>query len=188
MGVRCEKLKWSHIKESLLDPKVWLIFIMMASAYTVNGAVSGFGPLIVSTFGWSTLESILWQFPLGGICLIFIPLTGWIASKIPNTRIIMLVLCCLPVIAGMAMIWKSTWSYHAATPIVGYTIVGFFGPVVGLIISLGMTNVAGHTKKSFMAATIFVAYCVGNIVGPQLIVSQTKAQHYPTLWTGLIIW
>jgi MFS family permease len=187
-GVRCTTLKGSQIKEALLDIKTYLIFLMMASAYTVNGAVSGFGPLIVSTFGWSTLEAILWQFPLGGICLIFIPLTGYLSSKIPNIRIIMLTICCLPVIAGCAMIWKCDWTYHAAGPVIGYTIIGFFGPVVGLIISLGMSNVAGQTKKSFMAATIFVAYCVGNIVGPQLIKSETKAQHYPMLWLGLIIW
>lgn len=154
----------------------------------MNGAVSGFGPLIVSTFGWSTLDSILFQFPLGGICLIFILLTGYLSSKISNIRIIMLVLCCLPVIAGCAIIWKSTWSYRAAAPVVGYSIIGFFGAVVSLIISLGMSNVAGYTKKCFMAASIFVAYCVGNIVGPQLIISPTKTQHYPELWLGLIIW
>lgn len=158
------------------------------SRYTVNGAVSGFGPLIVSTFGWSTLESILFQFPLGGLCLIVILATGFLGSWIPNIRIIMLVLCCLPVIAGCAVIWKSEWSHHAAAPVVGYSIAGTFGGVVSLIITVGMSNVAGHTKKSFMAATIFVAYCVGNIIGPQLIRSQTKAQHYPELWTGLIIW
>lgn len=39
-----------------------------------------------------------------------------------------------------------------------------------------------------MAATIFAAYCVGNIVGPQLVKSQTRPQHYPELWLGLIIW
>ncbi len=61
------------------------------------------------------------------------------------------------------MIWKSTWSHHAATPVVGYTIIGFFGPVVSLIISIGMANVAGATKKSFTAAAIFIAYCVGNV-------------------------
>jgi hypothetical protein len=33
-----------------------------------------------------------------------------------------------------------------------------------------------------------VAYCVGNIVGPQLVRSETRNQHYPELWTGLIIW
>ena len=65
-GVRCQKLKMPQIKEAVLDVKVWLVALMMASAYvsssfattladisryTVNGAVSGFGPLIVSTFG-----------------------------------------------------------------------------------------------------------------------------------------
>ncbi|KAI9172294.1 transporter [Paramyrothecium foliicola] len=186
-GVRCTTFKVSQLKEAILDVKVWLIFIMMASAYTVNGAVSGFGPLIVSTFNWSTLHSILWQFPLGGLCLIVILLTGYLGSKFNNIRIIMLALTCLPVIAGCAIIWKSAWTYRAAAPVIGYTITGFFGGTVSLIITVGMSNVAGHTKKSFMAATIFVAYCVGNIVGPQLIRSQTKAQHYPTLWLGLII-
>ncbi|KAL6827625.1 major facilitator superfamily domain-containing protein [Trichoderma camerunense] len=186
-GVRCTKFKSSQLKEALLDIKVYLIFIMMASAYTVNGAVSGFGPLIVSTFGWNTLQSILFQFPLGGLCFIVILATGYIGSKVNNVRIFMLIFTCLPVIAGCAIIWKSTWSHHAAAPIVGYSITGFFGGTVSLIITIGMANVAGHTKKSFMAATIFVAYCVGNIVGPQLIWSQTKSRHYPALWLGLII-
>ncbi|CAG8954995.1 hypothetical protein HYFRA_00008684 [Hymenoscyphus fraxineus] len=187
-GVRCTKFKWYQIRESILDIKVWLIALMMASAYTVNGAVSGFGPLIVSTFGYSTLDSILFQFPLGGICLLSILLTGYVSSRFPNVRVLLLIICCLPVIAGCAIIWKSSWYHRAAAPVVGYSIIGFFGAVVSLVITLGMANVAGQTKKCFMAATIFVAYCVGNIVGPQLIKSQTKSRHYPELWTGLIIW
>ncbi|KAH8205694.1 hypothetical protein TruAng_000188 [Truncatella angustata] len=186
-GIRCTQFKWAQVKESLLDVKIWLIFIMMASAYTVNGAVSGFGPLIVSTFGWNTLQAILFQFPLGGLCLIVILLTGWLGSRFPNIRIVMLIVCCLPVIAGCALIWRSEWSYHAAAPVVGYSITGTFGGVVSLVITIGMSNVAGHTKKSFTSATIFVGYCVGNIIGPQLIKSQTKADHYPELWLGLII-
>ena len=61
------------------------------------------------------------------------------------------------------MIWRSSWTHRAATPVAGYTIIGFFGPVVSLIISIGMANVAGATKKSCTAAAIFVAYCVGNV-------------------------
>ncbi|KAF1844216.1 MFS general substrate transporter [Cucurbitaria berberidis CBS 394.84] len=186
-GVRCQKIKISQLREAFLDIKLWLVFILMASAYTVNGAVSGFGPLIVSTFGWSSLESILWQFPLGGLCLIAILLCGYMSSRIPNIRLILLIVNCLPVIAGCAMIWKSKWTYHAATPVAGYSIIGTFGAVVSQTIVIGMSNVAGATKKSAMAAAIFVAYCVGNIVGPQLIKSQRKIDHYPELWTGLII-
>lgn len=186
-GVRNHKIKLEHVREAVRDPKFPLIFLMMASAYTVNGAVAGFGPLIVSTFGWSSLDAILFQFPLGGIVIITILLTGFLSSRFKNIIIVQLIICALPVIAGCAIIWKSSWTHRAAAPVVGYTIIGFFGAVVSLIIILGMSNVAGATKKSLMAANIFVAYCVGNIVGPQLIKLQTKPRHYPELWLGLII-
>ncbi|KAH8708457.1 major facilitator superfamily domain-containing protein [Phaeosphaeriaceae sp. PMI808] len=186
-GVRCQAIKPSQLREAAADVKFYLVFVLMASAYTVNGAVSGFGPLIVSTFGWSTLESILWQFPLGGICLVSILGCGWVSSRVRNVRLVLLVLMCFPVVAGCAMIWKSKWAYHAAAPVAGYSLIGTFGAVVSQTIVVGMSNVAGATKKSAMAANIFVAYCVGNIVGPQLIKSQTKKMHYPMLWTGLII-
>lgn len=163
-GVRCSQFKPAQLREAILDVKIWLVAVMMVSAYTVNGAVSGFGPLIVSTFGWSSLDSILFQFPLGGLCFITILLTGWLGSRIPNMRIIMLIICCLPVIVGCAVIWKSEWAFHAAAPVVGYTLTGTFGGVVSLIITVGMSNVAGHTKKSFTSATIFVAYCVGTYI------------------------
>ncbi|KAI8245918.1 hypothetical protein K4K55_000184 [Colletotrichum sp. SAR 10_96] len=178
---------YDKIKEAVLDPKVWLVALTMASGYTVNGAVSGFGPLIVSTFGYSALDSILFQFPLGAICAVGIPLTGCLCSKYRNIRIITLIVCTLPVIAGFVTIWKSDWGVRPVAPVVGYSLIGFFGPVVSLTVTLGAGNVAGETKKSFMASAVFVAYCVGNIVGPQLVRSETKAQHYPELWTGLII-
>ncbi|KAL8906584.1 MAG: hypothetical protein Q9171_006208 [Xanthocarpia ochracea] len=186
-GVRCQMLKREQLREAVLDVKIWLVAFMMAAAYTVNGAVSGFGPLIVSTFGYTTLESILLQFPLGALVFIFILLTGYLSSRFRNICLILLILCCFPVIAGCLMIWKSTWYHHAPTPVAGYTIIGFFGPVIFLIINIGMANVAGATKKSFTAAAIFVAYCVGNIVGPLLIKTQTLNRHYPELWLGIII-
>lgn len=204
-GIRNERIKGAQVREAVLDVKVWLVALIMASAYvhfpmnheesrandhryTVNGAVSGFGPLIVSTFGYSALQSILFQFPLGAICAVGIPLTGYLCSRIRNIRIILLVACCLPVIAGFIIIWKSTWGHHPAAPVIGYSIIGFFGPVVGLTVTLGAANVAGETKKSFMAAATFVAYCVGNIVGPQMVRSESRGRHYPELWTGLTAW
>ncbi|KAF2972329.1 hypothetical protein GQX73_g1272 [Xylaria multiplex] len=187
-GLRNQRIKIAQVREAAGDAKVWLVALIMGSAYTVNGAVSGFGPLIVSTFGYTPLESILFQFPLGAVCAVGIPLTGWLCSRYRNLRIVTLVACCLPVIAGYVVIWKSDWAHpRPVAPVAGYSLIGFFGPVVGLTVSLGACNVAGETKKSFMAAAVFVAYCVGNIVGPQLVRSESKSEHYPALWTGLII-
>lgn len=129
----------------------------------MNGAVAGFGPLIVSTFGWDSLHSILLQFPLGAIAMSSIILAGWLSSRYPNIRIATIIVCSLIVIAGCIMIWKSTWTHHAPTPLAGFSIIGFFGPVTSLIISVGMSNVAGATKKSCTASAIYVAYCVGNV-------------------------
>lgn len=147
--------------------------------------------------------------PLGGVCFIGILAVGFISLKVRNMRLIMLAFCCLPVIAGCAMIWKSTWYRRASTPIAGYTILGFFAPVTSLVVSLGMVNVvscptlttlvdgseillltlsqAGASKKSFVAALTFTFYCVGNIVGPQLIITQTVSRHYPRLWEAIIV-
>jgi MFS family permease len=161
MGVRCNTIKWEQIREALTDPKVYLISLMMGLAYTVNGAVSAFGPLIVSTFGYAPRTALLWQMPLGAVCLVTTVACGYASLFFKNIRLIMLIFCCLPVIAGCAMIWKAPWSEGGATPLAGYTLIGFFAPVTSLIVSMGMANVAGNSKKSLMAAATFVMYCVG---------------------------
>jgi hypothetical protein len=135
--------------------------LVLTLPFPVNGAVSAFGPLIVSTFGYTPKTALLWQMPLGAVCLVTTLACGYASLLFKNVRLIMLMLCCLPVIAGCAMIWKGTWSEGGATPLAGYTLIGFFAPVTSLIVSMGMVNVAGNTKKSFMASGIFVMYCVG---------------------------
>ncbi|KAF4119662.1 Major Facilitator Superfamily [Geosmithia morbida] len=185
-GIRNHEIKLDQIKESILDPTVWLVFVMMASGYTANGAVTGFGPLIVSTFGYSTLSSALFQMPIGFLCVLSSLLTGLAASRWRNIRFPLLLACCAPVIAGYIIIWKSSWGDRPAAPVAGYSIIGFFGGVVGLVVPIASSNVAGDTKRSFTAAAVFAGYCVGNIVGPQMVVSSEKERHYPTLWSGLI--
>lgn len=154
----------------------------------MNGAIIGFGPLIVNTFGWNVLESILLQFPLTGVAFTSIMVVGYFGSRFPGIRIFMLMFTSTLTIVACTIIWKSEWTYHAAAPIVGWALTGTYSGTSILIITLSMSNVAGNTKKSFTSATIFLANCVGNIVGPFLVRSQSKAQHYPELWLGLIIW
>ena len=187
-GVRQRQIKPAQICEAVCDVKVWLVALIMASGYTVNGAVTGFGPLIVSTFGFSSLDSILLQFPLGLISALSMLGAGWLGMRVRNVRLLIVVVACLPTMAAFIIIWKSQWSSHAAAPVVGYSLMGFFSPVVSMALVLASVNVAGATKKSFMSGVVFVAYCAGNIVGPQMIRTQTVKQHYPALWGGLLGW
>ncbi len=48
----------------------------------------------------------------------------------------------------------------------GYYLINFFSSGWVQCIGLGTSNVAGHTKKAFYAAATFIAYSLGNIIGP----------------------
>lgn len=135
-GMRCQTLKPKQVMETLFDVKSWLVFVILTAGYTVNGGITSLGPLIVSTFGFTTFQSILLQFPESAICVISILVTGYICNKKKNVALIQVALFSLPVIAGCLMIWKSSWTSRAV-PMVGYSILGLFGPVVTLAIAIG---------------------------------------------------
>ena len=56
---------------------------------------------------------------------------------------------------------------------------------VGFTLSLVMisANVGGYTKRQTMNAVTFIAYCVGNIIGPFTIKQSEAKRSYPTATT-----
>jgi MFS family permease len=74
-GIENSHFKGYQMKEALLDLKTWLLVVMTLSIQMVNGAVSGFGSIIVSSFGFNGFQSVLLTGALGGI--VFILLLGF---------------------------------------------------------------------------------------------------------------
>lgn len=58
----------------------------------------------------------------------------------------------------------------------------------GFVALLGLisTNVAGWTKKTTAAAMYLIAYCVGNIIGPQVFQSTDAPQYHKASITVLV--
>lgn len=48
-----------------------------------------------------------------------------------------------------------------------------------------MANVAGHTKRVTVNALIFMAYCVANIIGPQVFLGR-EAPDYDTGYNSIL--
>jgi hypothetical protein len=65
----------------------------------------------------------------------------------------------------------------------GYCLTVAYVANLPLSVSLVTSNIAGFTKKSTTMAMIFIAYCVGNIAGPQFFLDY-EAPNYPV---GLIL-
>jgi hypothetical protein len=93
--------------------------------------------------------------------------------------------CCLPVIAGSAMIWKSNW-HHKAVPLWGFFIITVFSATYLMILSLVAANTAGHTKKAVTAGLVWASYSLSNGVAPLLVKTQEQANHYPSAFITII--
>ena len=103
------------------------------------------------------------NFPGGALSLTMMFLTGYLSTRIKNIRILLLIACYLPVIRGCTMIWKSQWTHHAAALAIGFMLLRNFSLVASSTVVISMANVAGASKESFTASTIFVGCCVGNV-------------------------
>ena len=98
---------------------------------------------------------------------------------------ILIALVVLPPIIGSALI-----SHRAAIPH-GASLFGYFllatGPAaLPLLLSLVQSNFCGVTKKMTMTALLFIAYCAGNIAGPQLFI-DAEAPTYDTAFRAILV-
>lgn len=116
------------------------------------------------------------QMPMGGAQIVFLIAATAIATFIPRTRILVMVINCAASMVGMILIWKLGQD-NLAGRMVGISLGAVFGANIPLSLSLISSNVAGFTKRSVISALLFVAYCVGNIVGPQFFLSSEEPSY-----------
>jgi hypothetical protein len=115
--------------------------------------------------------------PLGGAEIVFILLSAAITTFIPSSRILCMTFNILISMLGMLLVWKLDPD-NAAGLEVGLTLSVVYAVNLPISLSIISSNVAGFSKKSVVTASVFVAYCAGNIVGPQLFLAS-EAPSYP---------
>ncbi|KAJ5488545.1 hypothetical protein N7539_003435 [Penicillium diatomitis] len=172
------KFHWNQVRLAILDPQTWFLVLYTFCVNLCNGGITSFASIIIAGFGFSNLKALLIQMPLGAAQLVFLILTSGIATFFRNTRILMMIVNTLASMIGMVLIWKLE-SNDRAGRMTGLCLSAIFAANIPLSLSLISSNVAGFTKKSTVSALMFVAYCVGNIVGPQFFV-PTEKPSYPT--------
>ena len=72
---------------------------------------------------------------------------------------------------GIAMMFGINSSFKEAR-LAGFCLTVAYAANLPFSLSLVTANVAGFTKRSVVLALVFIAYCVGNIAGPQFFISS----------------
>lgn len=171
------KFRWNQVLMAIKDPQTWCLVLYTFCVNLCNGGVTSFSSIIIAGFGFSNLKALIIQMPIGAAQLVFLVLTSGFATLVRSSRILMMILNTAASMIGMIMIWKLEEDNRAGK-MTGLCLGAVFAANIPLSLSLISSNVAGFTKKSTVSALMFVAYCVGNIVGPQFFL-PTEKPGYP---------
>lgn len=177
--------RWDQARECLVDPKTWFIWSLCLLAQIPNGGTQNFANLVIVSFGFTNLQSTLINVPYSIITIVAISGTGWLAGRFRSLNCILAALIVLPPVVGSALIGKRDSLPHGVA-LFGYFLLSTGPAALPLLLSLVQVNFRGVTKKGTMTALVFVAYCTGNIVGPQLF-RESEAPGYTTAFRAIMI-
>lgn len=147
------------------------------------GGISNFFSLLITSFGYTSQQSLLYGTPGGAVEIVALWLSGWIGDR-TGQRIFTSSIFVALAMVGMVMVI----AVPADKPVgrlIGYYLTqacpAGFVAILGLISS----NIAGYTKKTTVAALYLVAYCIGNIIGPQTF---DTTDYVPAEITIVVCW
>ncbi|EIM89633.1 MFS general substrate transporter [Stereum hirsutum FP-91666 SS1] len=170
--------KWAQVREALTDATFWFTGLNAFLSSVPNGGLTTFGSILNKSFGFTSLEVILYGIPRSVFSVLWFIFIGIITTRIPNLRLIFMAFCTLPSMAGFLGIsllpnepaykWSKWGCYFMTVPF-----------VVGLFMSWTLipSNVAGRTKRTITSSFTFVGYCVGNMVGTQIFLAKDAPKY-----------
>lgn len=178
-GIINRQIKWYQIREAFSDPQVWILFFFTLFNETINGGIASFSKLIIKGLTGSPLTTVVLGIPFGAFQILWVLSGTYLASRVPNFRTIAMFAYLIPTIIGICIMWKLPHETHKIGVLFGYYIVGSY--VCSLVLALQMpaTNLGGYTKRTTSVGLVFLAYCVGNIIGPHAFLAK-EAPIYQT--------
>ncbi|KAL5363352.1 major facilitator superfamily domain-containing protein [Aspergillus floccosus] len=143
--------KWSQAWLAIRDPQTWFLVLYTFCVNLCNGGVTS---------------------------VVFLIISAGVATFVPRTRILMMIFNTVVSMVGMLLVWQLDEDNQKGR-LTGLSLGAVFAVNIPLSLSIISSNVAGFTKRSVTSGLLFVAYCVGNIVGPQFFIDGEEPS-YPT--------
>ncbi|EXJ66729.1 uncharacterized protein A1O5_09924 [Cladophialophora psammophila CBS 110553] len=186
-GIKHGKVLKYQIYEALRDFRVWCLLVQQFTIGMANGALTGYFSAFLRGFGWSPIESVRYQLPIGAVQLFATIVAGYLASRSRNRTIIIILV--LAIFAIVAMVGFSTIPADQKMALTSCTwIVSAYGGAIVLNWAIVAANFAGHTKRATVNGINFVAFWIGNFAGP-FVFDLKEAPRYPsaTIVLGVMI-
>lgn len=164
-------LKWAR---GLMSVNVaWCFALIQLFTTLPTSGLGAFANIIIKSFNFTTLQTQLLAMVLGFFIIFTLLTSAWLAKK-TNQNIYVMFGFVVPSIVGtiVLLIVKNDGKLSTKVGLlISYYVCLSFWACATLGLSLVSRNVAGQTKKSVVIATNFIAWAVGNSIGPQVFLA-----------------
>lgn len=161
-GVRNTHYKKGQVVELLADLKFWLIFFVAFLSMIANGPVSTFTPIIINSFGYGTLNSLLLVMPQGFLAGSYQLLAPYLAYRFAHRGVRSWIVFLAQIVTTLAALLLVVLPLDATG---GMLFACYILPAVGggyaVLMGLQIANVAGYTKRSIASSGLYIGYCLG---------------------------
>lgn len=160
--------KMSQFKEAMTDTVSWIFVFLSFSAQVPNGAMTNFGSILLADdFGYSSDKALLMNMPAGAVFFFVCVFLAYFNRFFP--RLLIATTGLLISLVGACLL---AFTHTKATKLAGYYIYNFIPITMVCSLSCFSSNTAGHTKKITTNSMYLIAYCIGNLVGPQTFIAS----------------
>jgi sugar phosphate permease len=101
-GTQNSHLKKSQVIETFKDLRIWLVCLATILTSIHNGDISNFSSILLTTFGYSSQQSLILQAPSGANGFVIFRLSGWL-SDYWRDRSLAMFICIIPTILSAGL-------------------------------------------------------------------------------------
>ncbi|KAI9320453.1 major facilitator superfamily domain-containing protein [Dichotomocladium elegans] len=180
--VRNRDIKRAHIYEALKEPRLYAFFLISLFLNFPNGAITTFASQIIENMGFTSLMSVIMNIPMGAVIGFLVFVFIYASHRLNDVGYVAAAASLVPALGAILML---------VLPIKPVLLLGLFlcvgnAPYV-LLQTYISTNVSGYTKKIFYTAGNMAAYCIGNFVGPLMMVEREAPRYTGAMVTFVIV-
>ncbi|KAF4587152.1 major facilitator superfamily transporter [Ophiocordyceps camponoti-floridani] len=184
-GIKNDEFKWRQFREAMLDINAWGMILITLTMNMSNGGLLSFNTIVLEGLGFDRLRTLLLQSATYLFQLFLLLFCATMSSRLANKRILLMVLNFLLSIIGCALVRQLP--AHLEWPrYVGYILTIAFSANYPLMLSLVSSNVGGFTKKVTVTGMVVMAYCAGNVIGPQFFI-EAEAPSYNSAFLAVMM-
>ncbi|KAI5919037.1 putative allantoate permease [Camillea tinctor] len=181
LGIENKHWKWGQAREAVLDKKNWILWVFFIAVNIPNGGLISFTSIIINNLGFSSTSSSLMTIPTGVVSTLSGILFSYFSGRTKRFRSLVTSASLIPCVIGTALIY-GTSRVNIGAQLAGLYLGYFYWAAYVTGLAMFQANTAGHSKKTTVNAMDYVAYAIGNIIGPQTFIDE-QAPSY----TGAII-